>query len=299
MSDDRFSLQAGIPLGADWPAQVQSATENLRQGDLVADPPFVYAADAETPIHATTRAWAQAPTAASGVVHVTNPEKRSPFGIIATQTCDLVEEGEPKRPWVHLCPVYPLDASRGDTKLIVAGRFNYFTEVTGLEPNEGLVWVADLRLLTPIEKGWLVGRTTRPGFTTQAGYDRFAEKLGNLFARTAYATSVGEHVLRPLSKLLRAVAKDFNGDDAIAEVGLAQGRDRLNPVNVEVVFMLDRDLDPELRARIMDWWSPVCEAARLADLELLPPRFVLMTELSAAEYVTLDPVGADDFSPEA
>ncbi len=42
----RWSLQDGIDPGA-WPDEAREATDGLRQGSLVASPPFVYAASAE------------------------------------------------------------------------------------------------------------------------------------------------------------------------------------------------------------------------------------------------------------
>ena len=65
-----WSLQAGMePLS--WPESAREITIGLRQGTLVASPPFTYAASAEHPIHAITRAWASSPSARSGVVNVT------------------------------------------------------------------------------------------------------------------------------------------------------------------------------------------------------------------------------------
>jgi hypothetical protein len=294
----RWSLQAGIePLA--WPNTARDATTGLRQGTLVVSPPFTYAASAAHPIHAITRAWAESPSAQSGVVNVVSLERLPPYGLIVTQTCDLVEEGKPKRPWIQIAPVYLLVANRGDRTRIVQGRgFDYLVPVTALAPHDGALWVADLRLLVVAEKGWLVGRETLAAFVDEAGYDRLAQQLGHLFARTAYATVVVERVLRPTRKLFSDIIERYEGQDPIVEVGLALGRSRLEPVNAQLVFMLDGELSPGLRAQIVDWWQPLSEAARAEGLELLAPRFVSLDQLTAREYRALDVLDASSLSPE-
>ena len=293
-----WSLQAGMePLS--WPESAREITIGLRQGTLVASPPFTYAASAEHPIHAITRAWASSPSARSGVVNVTAQEARPPYGLIVTQTCDLVEEGRPKRPWVQIAPVYPLFASNGDRTRIRQGRgFDYLVPITALVPPDGALWVGDLRLFVVAEKGWLVGREMLAAFADEAGYDRLGQQLGRRFARTAYATVIVEHILRPAHELFSGIIERYEGRDPIVEVGLALGRSRLQPVNAQLVFMLDGELSSELRAQIVEWWQPLSEAARADGLELLAPRFVSLDDLTAREYRELDVLDASSLSPE-
>ena len=293
-----WSLQTGIDAQA-WPQAARDTTATLVQGTLVASPPFVYAASGDYAVHDVTRAWASSPSAASGVVNVAAPDKRAPFGLIVTQTCDLVEEGKPKRPWVQIAPVYELYASRGDRSLILQGRgFDYLVPITTLEPSEGALWVADLRLLVPVEKGWLVGREFRDGFDEQTGFDRLAAQLSRLFSRPAQATVVNKWILGPARELLGNIAERYEGSDPIVEVGLALGRTRREPVNAQLVFMLDEELTEDLRAQIIEWWQPVAEKANAAGLEFLAPRFISLDELSAREYRSLDHLNASSLSPD-
>ncbi len=223
---------------------------------------------------------------------------RPPYGIIASQTCDIVEDGKPKRPWILVAPVYTLFANAGDRRRISEGRaFDYLVPVTGLESPEGGLWVADLRILVPVEKGWLVGRTFGNGFADEGGFARLAEQLGKRFSRPAYAAAVVEHVLRPSYELWREIIDRYEGKDPIADVGLALGRSRLDPVNAQLVFLLDGDITAELRAHIIDWWQPLSETARAAGLELLVPRFVSLDQLTAREYRELDMLDAAALSP--
>ncbi|RKQ92985.1 hypothetical protein C8N24_2842 [Solirubrobacter pauli] len=293
-----WSLQAGVD-PREWPEAAREATKPLRQGSLVERPPLVYAADAAHPIHATTRAWAGSSRASSGVVSVQAEKLRPAYGLVVTQTCDLVEEGTPKRPWVHIAPVYALDGDKGTVKQIKRGRgFTYLCHVTGLEAPDAGIWVADLRLLVPVEKGWLVGRPAQAGFADEDGYDRLRVQLAATVARKAFATVINHHVLGPTVDLLRELAGEYEGNDPIVDVGLLLGRSRLDPQYAQVVFMLDSELSPDLRTRILDWWETTAEVARAAGLETLVPRFVSLDELSAREYRALDLLDAQSFSPD-
>ena len=293
-----WSLQTGIDAEL-WPEEARGATSGLRQGTLVASPPLAYAASADYPIHAITRRWASSSRASTGVVNVVSAEGRAPWGLIVTQTCDLVEEGKPKRPWVHISPVYELYAPAGDrTRILQARGFDYLVPVTALEPAAGALWVADLRLLVPVEKGWLAGRESREAFSEEAEYERLARQLAHRFARPAFATIVVDRIQRPAHKLFADIIERYEGKDPIAEVGLALGRSPLEPVNAQLVFLLDGELTPELHAQIFDWWQPVAEQARADGLEVLAPRFVSLDELSAREYRSLYLLDASSLSPE-
>ena len=116
-----WDLQAGINPRS-WPEEVRKATRDLRQGLLVESPPLIYAAEAGYPIHATTQAWAGSSKASSGAVNLISPELRPEYGLIVTQTCDLVEEGSPKRPWIHIAPVYVFAGDKGQCSQIERGR---------------------------------------------------------------------------------------------------------------------------------------------------------------------------------
>lgn len=248
-----WSLQYGIdPEG--WPEPARNATAGLRQGSLVESPPLAYAASAQHPIYAVTKAWAASPRAESGVVNVLSIEGRPPYGLIVTQTCDIVEEGKPKRPWIPIAPVYVLPASAGDRRRILAGRaFDYLVPVTALTSPEGGLWVADLRLLVPVEKGWLVDRKIVDGLTNEDDLRRLAMQVGKRFSRPAYATRVVEYVLRPSYTLWEEIVERYEGKDPIVDVGLELGRSPLDPVNAQLVFLLDGDLPSDLRAHIVDW----------------------------------------------
>ena len=74
--------------------------------------------------------------------------------------------------------------------------FDYLCPVTALTGDDEHLWVADLRILVPVEKGWLVGARTAGGFADEEGRDRLARQLARLFARPAYATPLDRNFIR-------------------------------------------------------------------------------------------------------
>lgn len=295
-SDPDFSLEGGIDAGR-FSDAVRGATAQLRQGTIVESPPFVYAASQHHPLFSASVAWAESDRAATGAVNVLNAARRAPRGIIVTQTCDLVEEGSrPKRPWVLIAPVYTLTCDAGTRKLIEQARgYDYLCPITGLEADLKRFWVADLRLLMPVEKGWLVGVATSAGFGDEVGYDRLGRQLSSLFARPAYATPLITHILRPLNELLREISERW-ADDPIVDVGLALGRSRVDPTNAQVVFVLDGPMDEELHELIIAWGQHIVEASP-SGLHVLLPRTVSVDDLTVREYRTLDIIDLARFSP--
>ncbi len=296
--DDDWSLQAGIDSAA-WPEAVRAATRDIRQGVLIERPPLVYAANAEYPVHEITRRWAASSRASSGAVNITAVDKRPPYGLVVTQTCDLVEEGRPKRPWLQVAPVYFQRLSRGDKRRILQGRaFDYLCPVTSLDTIEEGLWVADLRILIAIEKGVLVDLEAFPAFAEQTEYDRLSNQLSRRFSRPAYPRRINDYLIRPVQSMLLELAERYVGADPISDVGLALGRSRLDPDNAQVVFLLHGPIENELRTFLVDWWAPVAAHAENAGLTVLPPWFVNETDLSAKEYRRLDWLNADSLSPE-
>jgi hypothetical protein len=227
-----------------------------------------------------------------------NATRRPEWGVIVTQTCDLVEEGaKPKRPWMHVAPVYRLSRDRGDRRLIERERgFDYLCPVPGLDSDDDPLWVADLPLLIAVEKGWLVDAATADGFPDIVSRDRLAQLLARLFSRPAYPTWLSQKLIRSLAVLLEEITKAYVGDDPIAEVGLALGRSRDDPATAQVVFMLDGDCDVALEERIPAWGQERAQDAP-EGINVLHPRIVSLDALTAREFRALDLVDISGYSP--
>lgn len=270
-----------------------------RYGRAVESPPLFYYASAEQPVHSITSDWAEASGHSAGVVDLHPPDLRPPYGVVATQTCDLVEEGSPKKPWVHLVPAYVYRCSEGLARRIKDGRGPaHFCWASGLGDVDSGVWVVDLRLLLPIEKGWFVGRELIDGFADEEGRSDFAARVGSRFSRTAYASSLVAEVLKPLDTVLGELSERFGGNDGVEKVGLELGRDRLDPQNVRIVFIGDQPLRNEVRAHLTDWWTQTFGGRGPGGLQVLAPEFTDYDQVTARRYAALDFHDISAFSPD-
>ena len=187
-----------------WPAELIEALEGWKQGDVVKEPPFLYAADLSRPLHGLALAMAGQEAAdgynpISGDLVACEAEDvafRPPYGIITTQTCDMSERGRPAQPWFQVAPVYrssrPADATLP----------RYQVRLDRPEFN-GEPWVADLRIEVPVEKTALIDRTPIASFASETGYIVFGTRLGHRQARAALADELEAAVIQPLRNRLR------------------------------------------------------------------------------------------------
>lgn len=305
-AEPEWSIDRGIdPAG--WTPEVHDALANLRQGHLVESPPFAYYADGARPIHGMTRAWAEGRGSQQGVVSAATPEYRPPYGIITTQTCDLVEEGcpgrvrNPKRPWVQISPVYFRRCeTAGEARGIRAGRIHdYLAWTSALEEHDHGVWVADLRISVPVEKGWLVGRSGTPAFRDVDGESAFAEQIARLAARVAHSRPLNDLVLRPLSDRLKQLCAEHPSSDGIEEVLLELGHDRRDPELVRVVFIGDAPIPTAVQAALSAWWATTFAAAQPEELHVLEPEFTTFDLIGTARYRRLEQLDLSALSPPA
>ncbi|MCB2413245.1 hypothetical protein LGT39_10365 [Demequina sp. TTPB684] len=286
--------------GDEWPAGLRETLAAFEQGHLVAGVPFFYFSHPELPI------FARMGEVGDGLVW--HAEEFS-YGAIVSQTCDLREEGrkQPRRAWIHVCPVYRADVpgSGIDKSMqghVKAGRVDYLMEVPSLE-QEGF-WVADLRLVVPIEKSWLLGKTPIDGFADEAGRRSIGERFAAIHNKPAFDDRFVSTVQTPLLEQLRALAK---ADDARYEAvtkdvwAVAVRNDRLVEMSMDAVqvFVLSHE---QLSNEAQEFWIEQSEdwsesALRSNDQHLMPVRFEVLTELSAADFLSLQVVPLRGMTP--
>ena len=137
-------IDAGLPATReDWPAGVLEALAAFRQGSVFPGAPGLYWGDPIAPVHRQTAAYAPEPAGEC------QSERSFPYGMVLTQTCDLVEEDakSPRFPWVEVCPVYPVSWVPSDRRgHATRGRIQYLMPVR--PEGETGDWVAD-PTLTP------------------------------------------------------------------------------------------------------------------------------------------------------
>ncbi|HEY1714605.1 MAG TPA: hypothetical protein VGG07_17020 [Solirubrobacteraceae bacterium] len=254
-----------------WPAPVPPAVEPFLQGHLIVQPPLFYVADLKHPIWGTTRLIADAmPEADQGEDFVDLAlEDRPPYGIITTQSCDLSEERpKPRQPWLAVAPVY-----RVSDDSPVRDR-DYVFELAPPEL-DGEIWVADLRIEMPLEKGLLVGRAPIDAFPDEDGYIAFGNFLARRRGRPALASVFHEVV----SVTTRRLKEERNAQRTLARrarqnvyklMCAIEDGTRLEPVAAKLYVLTDGPPTKDARAWFDLWWTQARVVAERHGLQLLP-----------------------------
>lgn len=294
-------IGAGLPGSAgEWPDGVLDALRTFRQGDVVAGPPFAYHADPRAPIWEESRRLAEELRRAGEplepeVLHFPDAVT-PPYGLIVTQTCDLVEEDTPVPawPWVELVPVYDMasDLNSGQRKMLERGgwsrRLLHVPRLPGFH-------VADFRISFPVEKGWLASQTPIDGFGTEELRERVGERLAYIGGRPAFAGTFVATVQKPLSHALRELRREdpelfAEIDRLVPELGVRLDS-RLAPTIAQVVVICERPLQDRERDWWTTWWDERRDAAASVGITLQAIDFRVLDEsFSAAEYRSLTPL---------
>ena len=295
-------LPRGIPSHReDWPAGLLDHLRKFRQGHIVTNIPVFYWGDPVNPVFALTREYTDQ---GEGLCALTLP-----YGLITTQTCDIAEEdsNRPTRPWVQVAPVYDAeekgpDGSHtlhgGERKLVTQGRVQHLLHVPELA--DGL-WVADLRILLPIEKGWLQNRQPVVGFATEPARHEVGRRLAFLHRRPAFDPAFVEIVQQPLVTSLRVLAS-AGGDlidrlhDQVLEVGV-RCETNIDMGFAEVWVLSDVTIDSECVEWFQEQWDGWYAKAQTAGFRLLPLQIARLDELNAATYRALTTVPLANISP--
>jgi len=254
-----------------WPPPIAEAAAKFLQGHLLECPPLFYVADLRHPIWQTSRVVAEEAGDELGVDFIDLAEDdRPPYGIITTQSCDLAEErDDPLQPWFAVAPVYcvPADAKVLHREYIVALRPPTLV-------GDG-VWVVDLRIEMPLEKGMLVDRMPIEAFPDEPGYISFANLLARRRGRPALA-SVFHDVIAGTTRALTDENKDYKklsrkARENIYKLLLAiQDGTRLQPVAAKLYVVTDGQATAETREFFDLWWNDARIVADERGLQLLP-----------------------------
>lgn len=279
-------IEQGLP--DQWPQPILDALERFKQGHLIEQPPLFYVGAPSFPIWSLTHS---ADTAMAEDLFDVHEDDRSPYGLITSQTCDLAEEGTPRQPWFQVAPVYELDpASLDDNQMqrLTNGRM---LELVLLHPptfRAEDLWVADLRIEVPIEKGWLVGRDPIEAFRAEAGYLELADRLGARRQRGAVAKSVHDSIVKPLKRQVEQMGASNRPVvlGPIHQVRLALAPDRLEPTTAQLLVVKADEISDEGHERWESWWERLRDRAEPRGLTLLGNRYPTLDELTARDFLT-------------
>lgn len=282
-----------------WPLEVREAASRFSQGDLIEKPPLFYCAVTRYPVWELTRRFDAEP-GMDVLLLDPDDEGAPPYGIILSQTCDINEQAaKPKQPWFQVSPVYDasgvLDATQ--QRQVERHEIVHLIRLDGPALPPGL-WVADLRIQLPLEKGCLVGRTPVHGFASEVAYLRFAGHLARRWERPALADNIGT-VVESLRKGLSRLKPDERTRvlDPVSELLLEVAPSRLEATTTRLVVVSD-DQPYVMQQWFEDWWARLKPPVLEDGLTLLPNRFTSYEVMSAAEYRRAVPLDFRYLSPE-
>lgn len=279
-------IDSGVPPGEEWPDGVLDALRQWEQGDIVANPPFFYFADPARPVWEATRLY----MATSSGPEIVLPRENSnpPYGLITTQTCDIGEEESrrPVRPWVQISPVYEMTDKGWKKKVRRGGGPRYWLLVPGLPEEQ--VWVADLRIEVPVEKGWLAGQQRIDGFRDEELKAVVGARLAWLRGRPAFSTDFNALVYNDLFEALETLSEadsDLHEKlmDQLEEVAVLVDS-HLQPTSVQLVFLTPDGLDPECREWLEQWRDSRLDSTLERGITLHALDFRELDAVTATEY---------------
>jgi len=276
-----------------WPQSVFDATRLFRQGDVVESPPFFYFRDNDHHI------W-QVQVDDDGtddMVFELDPDDAPPFGLITTQTCDLVEEGTPKQPWFAVVPVYDYTAKLkgGQEVQLRRGEFQHLVLLTATWLPAGC-WIADLRIEMPIEKGWLVGQEQRSGFSTLNELRVLATRLASRRNRPALSAELTQQLIGPLREWVRTDGKAYRDEVESLRI-LVPGDTTVARVGKLIVVVKSGALSTAAAKAWSEFEATLIDEAAKNDVVAQPFRYATYDELTGREVEVSERLDFDFLSP--
>jgi hypothetical protein len=279
-------IDAGLPEA--WPPEVVQALALVKQGHLVERPPIFYAASPRHGIWELTRETGD-PELGEDLLELAEDD-RPEYGLITTQTCDLVEERAPDHPWFQVVPVYRLtDVSEEERRLLESHRRSHLVLLAPPTLDEA-TWVADLRVEVPLEKSWLVGRTPIESFPDEQAYQVLSERLAATRERPALATPVVDTVIRPLANWVRREA-GMREAAKVDQLRLAISPSRLHVERASLLVLTNEEpLSVVARVPWDRWWGRTRGRAAESGIDLLANRYESYGTITARDYLNAVPL---------
>lgn len=283
-----------------WSPEVVAASARFKQGALVEQPPFFYAAGSRHGVWAFTRAVGD-PSLMSELLEI-DPADGPPFGLITTQTCDLNEQSpRPKQPWLMVAPVYQADTllDQSQRTQVEQGQIGHLVMLAP-PPLPAGIWVADLRIEVPLEKSWLVGKQPIEAFPDEDGYLRLARRLAQRRERPALDNVLSDGIVRSLRDGFRRLrGRRHQLVAQIREIRLFVDGTRLAPTAARLLVITHAKPSPAEVTRWFDsWWDEARSICQQQGLSLLANRYATLDTMTAADYVTSVPLDFDYLSPD-
>jgi hypothetical protein len=296
-------IPEGLPEKRDnWPPDLLAHLKLFRQGHLIGGLPFFYFANLSVPVHALSIQPGEEGLA------IVESDKEFPFGMIITQTCDIQEEDatRPRRPWVHVCPVYRGDEFveanllRLDKGLIGTAkkhRVNYLVPLPELADGD---WFVDLRMIIPVEKGVVLTKTPIDGLGGEDNYVRLAGHLASVSGRTAFDGRFVTSVQRVLISRLKVAAEDEALDQALHSQLLefrVAAASLLDMHSIEILCLSVASVNQQVQAWLDELEAAIRNTCSEAGISLTRWRVAAADDVTATEYRRSFEIPLADASP--
>lgn len=214
------------------------------------------------------------------------------WGIITSQTCDVVATGPGARhPTVQVSPLLDLTGADPNKVTGIRRHMNVDLAPVSTVPGGGS-WAADLRISLPVSKAVLLQQERHHGFDDPAGAHAFAERVAGKFRRAALHDQLSVGLAAGLEQAVKQAKKaGAVWPDEIEQFRLLVTRgDRLHPKNVAVLAVTLADkLSPEEMEPLRKWRNQERRRLlRVSDIQLDPVRFRSVDRVGARDYRASD-----------
>lgn len=255
------------------------------QGDLVEKPPLFFSGTAKFGITSLVRELGEADE--DDEIFDLEATARPPFGMITTESCDIVEDDArtPRQPFVSVAPVYDFNGRVDDARaaLIRQRRVSYLYPIEASELRGSGPWAADLRLEMPIEKGWLVGRTPIRFLADERQQWELSTFLAARRDRPVLPSSIHGAIVKPTRRWIERMRPERRE----ALIG--------NSV-VRLIFSGPRSAPDGIGLIVVGTGGPVAEAAREEWAKRFPTMKAALDQVGVSlletEFTTLDTIPA-------
>lgn len=276
-----------------WPEEVTAAARRFKQGDLVERPPFFYYRTDAFPV------WKARveDDSGEGLVEVED-DRRPRFGLITTQTCDLYEDTDrPRQPWLSIAPAYDYTPhlKPGQDKQIRGGKFRHLVHLTSRRLPDGL-WVADLRIEVPVEKGWLVGREPLEGFESVQDRQVLAERLARRRQRHALSAPLIKQMTVPLRDWLKHEGRAAEETDSLRL--RVVGDPTTSRVAQLIVVVRDAGLSSEAKSSWDAFEAELIDNGARNAVTIMPFKYTTLDDLTGRDMESSLRLDFDDLSED-
>lgn len=266
---------------------IDASLKQWRQGDVALGPKeLIYVADASCALTPASQTLAGNEGLCSVTIEVAGVA-------VLTQTCDIVRSCA-ERPLVHVAPL--VEVTEEETDRVAKGYHPQYAHVPALART-----VADLDMVTTIEKAVLASWQRTPGCTTGEERRAFSRAVARKHSRFAFPNAFNESI-KDLHNRIRKKHERSSAEGVALREHLREIRVTAEPswdaprIRAFLTFIRN---DTELAAKA-DWptllqeWLGLCQP--VAPIEAIDGTVMTLAKMNAKEYVESDPLDLEYLS---